>query len=268
MKLILSFILSAALCGATLDHYLELIETHPKSLGNTGDHRDGEIELLLSPQEIQITEQVAKKRLLAKGYSESLATEWSRVGIIAEDQYLYWLRDAVIFPNGERGTYDRILWKSNLDDSPGVAILPYLPDKKIIVNLNYRHATRNWEIELPRGSRKEGETLKQAATRELKEETGYELDDTLLLGVLAVDSGILTTTVPVLACKAIKPMEREQEFSEAIYSNPILSIEELETALLQGFWNVSFSNRVIRAHVRDPFLAYALLQIKLRRWQD
>ena len=208
------------------------------------------------------------ERLLNKGVAPEQAWEWSQVGIVAEDQYLFWIRDAVLFPSGEKGTYDRILWKSALEAPPGVAIFPYLADRKVVLILNYRHATRSWELELPRGLLKEGETVRTAAARELQEETGYHVDDSLLLGTMAVDSGILTTVIPVLACRAIDPSDRKYDFSEAIALNITLSINELETALLKGFLDVSLPEKTLRANVRDPFLTYALLQMKLRHWQD
>ena len=268
MKSLIIFLFSLPLFATLNQDYFDLITNHPKTLGSVGSHEKEEIEIVVSEHEIAEIEEIAQARLINKGYSSSQAKEWSRVGIIAEDQYLYWIRDAVIFPSEAKGTYDRIIWKSGIHGAPGVAILPYLPDRKIIVNLNYRHATRSWEIELPRGMRKKNETLRMAAIRELKEETGYQLDEILLLGTMAVDSGILTSLIPVVACKAHTPCKSNPDYSEAISKNLILSLSELEEALLQGFWNTTVGNKTIRAYVRDPFLTYGLLHMKLRHWQE
>ncbi|MCP5504113.1 MAG: NUDIX hydrolase [Chlamydiales bacterium] len=268
MKFLIFFLLSLPLIAVPSQHYYDLLNQNPKCFGILGNHEREEIEIVTSPNEIAEIEEIAQLRLMNLGHPPSEAHAWSRVGIVAEDQYLYWIRDAVIFPSGAQGTYDRILWKSGLDGAPGIAILPYLPDRKIVVNVNYRHATRSWEIELPRGARHEGETLRAAAARELKEETGFQLDETLLLGTLAVDSGILTSLVPVFACKAHSPEKNNPDFSEAISKNLILSLSELEEALLQGFWNTTIGDKTIRANVRDPFLAYGLLHMKLRHWQE
>lgn len=268
MKLMLALLFSFSLFGAPSENYFDLLASTPKSHGIIGNHEKGEIEILLHPLSINEAETIAMERLLNKGIAPEYAWEWSRVGIIAEYQYLFWLRDGVIFPSGEMGTYDRILWKSELESPPGVAIFPYLADRKVVLILNYRHATRSWELELPRGLLKEGETVRIAATRELQEETGYHVDDSLLLGTMAIDSGILATVVPVLACRAIDPSDRKYDFSEAIASTVILSVSDLEKALLKGFLDISLPERTLRANVRDPFLTYALLQMKLRHWQD
>lgn len=262
MKTWILILATFPLLGEVQETYLELLKKQP-----LGNHTKGEIEVATCPFQIEDIEERARLSLIEKGVAEPNATEWSRIGIIAEDQYLYWIRDSVIFPSGHQGTYDRIIWKSGLDGHPGIAILPISPDGKFILNLNYRHATRSWEIELPRGMKKKEESLQSAAQRELLEETGYQLDDLLKLGTLAPDSGILTSIIPIVACKGKNPSNNTPDDTEAILDNLLLTLEELETAVLQGFWNVSHEGHTLRAFVRDPFLAYALLQIKLRGWQ-
>lgn len=54
-------------------------------------------------------QKVQEGRLLKKGFSEADAAEFSRIGVIREDQYLIWLQDAVYFPKGIPGTYDRVI---------------------------------------------------------------------------------------------------------------------------------------------------------------
>lgn len=261
IRWLIVFLLPIFIFADSFNDYLKLIQT--KNLGPLGNHKQGEIEILTKEPLIKKAQTDTEKRLLKKGVVSELAEEWTRIGIIAEDSYLYWIRDAVIFPSGIYGTYDRILWKSCVEGPPGIAIAPII-HKKILVNLNYRHATRSWEIELPRGIRNPNETLLKACERELYEETGYSLKNHCLLGTIAVDSGILSSLVPIVYCHAEKPTERHSDFSEAIADNIALTLEELECALLQGVWEVSTPDRTVQAHVRDPFLAYALLQIKLR----
>src|ERR1700756_1520189 len=76
-------------------------------------------------------------------------------------------RDEVIEPSGVRAIREVIT-------HPGsVVVLPVLPDKKILLIQQYRHATRQYLWELVAGRIDAGETPKAAAARELIEETGY-----------------------------------------------------------------------------------------------
>ncbi len=56
--------------------------------------------------------------LEAKGMSADLA----QVGIICQDQYICYLRDAVCFPDGTMGTYVRLV--DSDPTVPGVIVLP------------------------------------------------------------------------------------------------------------------------------------------------
>src|SRR5438105_15324861 len=76
-------------------------------------------------------------------------------------------RDKVIEPSGVRATREVIT-------HPGsVVVLPELPDGKILLIRQYRHATRQYLWELVAGRMDPGETPQAAAARELIEETGY-----------------------------------------------------------------------------------------------
>jgi len=76
-------------------------------------------------------------------------------------------RDEVLEPTGVRATREVIT-------HPGsVVVLPVLPDGRILLIHQYRHATRQFMWELVAGRIDEGENARQAAARELIEETGY-----------------------------------------------------------------------------------------------
>lgn len=245
--------------------YLAYLDTlnNPK-----GDHNRGEIEMVISPSGIEQIEQKQKARLLKAGFSEEEATRLSHTGVICEDQYWLWIRDAVIFPSGAAGTYNRLIWKSSLPTgSAGVAILPVMPDGRIALNLNYRHATRSWELELPRGLRKAGETNEETALRELKEETGLEMAKVTLLGSMAADTGVLGAITPIYLVQVSKQGISDQEYSEAIADVLSFTKEELEKALMKGSIEVTYNNQKLVVPVRDSHLAYALLQAKLQGLQ-
>ncbi|MEN9343542.1 MAG: hypothetical protein RLZZ453_329 [Chlamydiota bacterium] len=248
----------------TLSRYLELLKNKQEVFGPPGKWQQAEIEIVTNPEQIQKVQTQARLRLIAKGFSESEAEKWSRVGIVAEDNYWMWIRDAVIFPSGIHGTYDRLMWKSGLDGHPGIVILPVLSTKKIVVNVNYRHATRSWEIELPRGQKKAGEADEKAAHRELKEETGYQAAVCSLLGMLVPDTGTLMSELPLYYMEVNHSGDTTREYSEAIVQNPSFTKEELKQGFAKGYIEVLIKGNMVKVNCRDPFLAYALLQAEVK----
>lgn len=250
------------LAAALSTEYFAHLEEMGKPMG---DFRDGEIEIVVDPVEIEQVRQVQKARLLNKGYTPEQAEEFTRIGVVSEDQYWVWLRDAVYFPKGVPGTYDRIVWRNELNgELPGVAVLPILPSGRIVLNLNYRHATRSWELEVPRGRLFPQETLEAAALREVKEETGLSPTQLTYLGLVAPDSGVLSSTIPIFIGRtetnAIDLSSSSPEYSEAIADAISFTKEELEKGLLQGYLEVQGK----QVPMRDSFLTFALYQAQLR----
>lgn len=247
-----------------LNRYLQLLKDHQASFGPLGKWQHGEIEITLNPELIRKIENQTRLRMMSRGIQETDAEKWSTVGVVAEDNYWIWVRDAVIFPSGVYGTYDRLMWKSGFNGYPGAVILPILSTKKVIVNVNYRHATRSWEIELPRGQKKEGETIEKAAARELKEETGYQIIKCIHLGNIAPDTGTLMSVVPVYCGEVSHSGESAKEYSEAIEQNPAFSKEELKQGFARGYIEIPIRGEIVKVNCRDPFLTYALLQAEMK----
>jgi ADP-ribose pyrophosphatase len=261
---ILTFFFSQAAFGnQSLENYLSYMEQIAKP---NGDHREGEIEIVIDPIKIAEIQKVQENRLLQKGFSKVDAVEFSRTGIVYEDQYWLFLRDAVYFPKKVPGTYNRLIWKSELkNDSPGVAVLPVLPSGHIVLNLNYRHATRSWELELPRGMIRQGETSEQSALREVKEETGLIASSLVFLGNIAPDTGVLSSVIPVFIGKITAQEASNPDYSEAIAGTIALKKEELIQGFIKGFIEVSVQGKKKELPLRDSFLSFALFQAELRK---
>ncbi len=252
-----SLLLPVLFATASLDSYLSYVEQLQDYCGKCAQ---GEIEIVLDPEKIHEIETGQKERLEKRGFTAEEASEYSRVGVAYEDQYLILLRDAVLFPSGGTGTYDRFIWKSKMRVGDGVAVLPVLPSGKIAMVLQYRHATRSWEMELPRGGMMAGETPRDAALRELREETGYEAATLHFLGKMAPDTGILNSVIPVYLAEVSSQGLTALEEGEAIDSVHLFTKEELREALLQGYVEVELKGEKRSIPVRDSFLTYALLQ--------
>lgn len=87
---------------------------------------------------------------------------------IFESKFLSVLENDYELPDGTEGKGYYHLSRPNY-----VLIVAIDADNKIVVERNYRRGVDDFVYELPAGWVDEGETPKQAAERELKEETGY-----------------------------------------------------------------------------------------------
>ena len=119
---------------STLAEYLAFAKAHPARFVNPSQ---GGFTILLREDEIREVEAFMAQKLQAK----EMPTEWSRVGIVYQDQYGMILRDAVRFPGGALGTYIRFI--GNVEGYPGAIVLP-LFQKQVLLVRRFRHATRTW----------------------------------------------------------------------------------------------------------------------------
>lgn len=215
----------------------ELYATYPHLVH--GDAAKGEIEVVIDPEQIARIETIAQQALLQKGRSSDEAFEWSRAGVVSEDAYFIQVRDAVKFPNGSTGLYNRQLERSALEGSQGAVALPLLEDGRILFNYTHRHATRSWGMELARGFSKPKEPPLQTARRELEEETGKRTSDPIPLGVVAPNTGAAATTPSIYLCPITNsdtgaPRRNKETISKNISFTP----QQVADALVNGYFTV------------------------------
>jgi 8-oxo-dGTP pyrophosphatase MutT (NUDIX family) len=117
--------------------------------------------------------------------------------------------DAIIRPNGQPGIY------SVLELPACAAVLPIAEDGRIWLVRQWRYPLARWSWELPMGRVDPGETVRQAAERELGEETGLQAADWQELGTCTaldgLSSGWLTAFVARNLSGQPQPMDDEVE---------------------------------------------------------
>src|SRR6266849_2934072 len=120
--------------------------------------------------------------------------------------------DEVIEPSGIRATRELIT-------HPGsVVVLPVLPDGRIVLIQQYRHAARQYLWELVAGRMDPGETPRQAAARELIEETGYRAKRFGIFLDVFPTPGFLEERMYILLAEGLTAGEAEPEEDEKIIS--------------------------------------------------
>ncbi|MEO5374791.1 MAG: NUDIX hydrolase [Alphaproteobacteria bacterium] len=167
-----------------LARYYAFVRAHPEHYVNP----EGGVTVLLERDEIRAIEEGQADRLQARG----LPREWARIGVHYEDQYVLVVRDAVRFPDGSPGTYFRILTKPF--DNGGAVVLP-LYQGRVVLLRHFRHSTRTWHLEAPRGSAEPGQTKEDVARREVAEELGGVVASLTSLGALHVSTSYFRDTM-------------------------------------------------------------------------
>jgi ADP-ribose pyrophosphatase len=136
-------------------------------------------------------------------------------------------RDEVIEPTGVRAAREVIT-------HPGsVVVLPILPDGRIVLIRQYRHATRLFMWELVAGRMDPGESICEAAAREMIEETGYRAKRFRVFLDMFPTPGFLEERMYVLLADGLTVGEAEPEEDERITAKAFTR-REVESMLKRG----------------------------------
>ena len=157
--------------------------------------------------------------------AQGLSAEDTRVGVLAVDPYLLLMREAVRFADGSYGLYNRLMVPA------GAAVLPRLGDSLVLIH-RFRHGTRSWQLEAPRGSFTGGPPEEEEARRELYEEIGARAERLVDLGELHSSTGCLDERHHLFLAEITSVGVAEKH--EAILAIKVLPIGEVEALIRDG----------------------------------
>lgn len=118
--------------------------------------------------------------------------------------------DTIQVPNGNVAHWDFI------DHKGAAAVVPVLPDGRIILVRQYRNALDRETLEIPAGGLNGDEPTKHAAARELEEETGYYSDKLELLISVATAVAFCNEIVDVYLATDLKKTQQHLDEDEYI----------------------------------------------------
>jgi ADP-ribose pyrophosphatase len=176
----------------------------------------------------------------------------ARFGIVFEDEYLVVVRDLVRFPSGQSGSYVRIFEKSALDGPSGVVIVP-MRDGRVLLRRVFRHATRAWELECPRGFREHGQTLDAAVIMEVDQELGLPMTRVTPLGSIAPNTGLFAGIAEAYCVELGPGVPHPRPEAQEAFG----PIEEVTASELAG--------RIASGQIRDGFTLSALILAHARK---
>ncbi len=142
--------------------------------------------------------------------------------------------DNVRFPDRTPGTYLRFVWEAPYS----VAVLPVTAAGGLVFVNVFRHASRRWHREVPKGFGAADLTPVQAAAGELKEETGFFSDAWQNWGTLWTDPGFNAGKCHLFVARNCeKAFEPTPEYSEVIAGAETLTPDEAAAGLGEGLFD-------------------------------
>lgn len=136
-------------------------------------------------------------------------------------------RDRVRLPNGRVSTLE------NIEHGPSTAIVPIMPDGRILLIRQFRYAARGYILEIPAGVLNPEESPEACARRELEEETGYVPGKMKSLGAFMLAPGYCDEVIHIFLATDLTPGRQALEGSEVIELSP-LALEEVEDMIRTG----------------------------------
>ena len=197
--------------------YFSLVKSHSYLF----DNEKSLLNIVLDPKAIANWEAKKETELRQKG----LPLEWAKIGVILDDPYNIIVRDLVQFPDGDMRGYGRSIGTATLRGGKGVVVIPEYQGKIMLLH-QYRHPTRQWHYEVPRGYGEPNTPADVNAHKEIEEETGGKVSDLVSLGEFYNNTGWETSSVALFYAKLASV--GEANVNEGIESFVWLTVSELE----------------------------------------
>lgn len=141
---------------------------------------------------------------------------------------LHVVKDDILLPNGHRG-----IREISLHDGAS-AVIPILPDGRVIMERQFRYAHHRVMLEIPAGKlNSSDEDPLEAAKRELLEETGARADKYTYLGEIATAPALIDEVIHLYMAEDISFGERRLDPDEFL-DVELIHIDELYGMVMRG----------------------------------
>jgi ADP-ribose pyrophosphatase len=117
-----------------------------------------------------------------------------------------------------------------IESEDWVNVIPLAPNDQVVMIRQYRHGARKVTLEIPGGLVDLGDTPEKAAARELLEETGYQAEELVKIGVVNPNPALFNNRCYTFIARNIKkisdPMPDQTEDIEVVLI-PLIEIPKL-----------------------------------------
>lgn len=159
-----------------------------------------------------------------------MAEEFKRLNreLVYHGAIVDFYKDTVQVPNGNVVEWDYIGHKG------AAAVVPVREDGKLLMVRQYRNALDRYTLEIPAGGLNGSDELtRDAAARELEEETGYRSDELEWLITIRTTVAFCNEKIDIYMAKNLIRTEQHLDEDEFIHVEAY-SIEELTQMIMEG----------------------------------
>ncbi len=208
-----------------IDKYLELVNNYPHYF-----KQNSNIKLVLDKSTLESHVNITGKQ----------------IGVIYESSYHIFIVDLIEDTNGKLYQYSRLISPKNTN---GVVIIP-IKDQKLALLKQFRHGTREFELEFPRGFSEPGISPEENAKKELFEELGAEILNICHEGSVISDTGLTGGTVDIFSIEvnSVGKLSQEEGISEVYW----YTLEELKELIKEN-------------KIRDSFTLSAMMKYSINK---
>ena len=159
-----------------------------------------------------------------------MSEEFKRLerALISKGAIIDYYQDTMQIPNGNIVKWDLI------DHKGAAAALPVREDGKILMVKQYRNALERYTLEIPAGGLQSAdEPTKDAAARELEEETGYKADELTMLISIYTTVAFCNEKIDIYLAKNLKKSSQNLDEDEYI-DVQAMELDELVQMIYDG----------------------------------
>ncbi|HET8575608.1 MAG TPA: NUDIX hydrolase [Methylomirabilota bacterium] len=149
------------------------------------------------------------------------STPWSRrpwkttaTRPVYENRWIKVREDVAELPDGRTTIYGVV------ECAECVGVLPFLDQDTVLLVGQYRYVARDFYWEIPTGAQHAGESLEEAAQRELTEEAGHVAGRLTKLGDFHTSKSIMREVAHLYLAEELQPASRPADRTEFIERRP------------------------------------------------